>query len=124
MFSFTKKINWTAIAGWIALSLAVLVSYPTLRGQSLLNVFYAYYLVCGGANLIYLLSKAKQKFTFSQGGLLLGTIGSIICILIAIKEVSLLSMDHWFLVTLCNCIFCTSLLVASWINRFVKKLLP
>lgn len=113
-----------AIAGWIALSVSVLISYPALRGQSLLNVFYAYYLVCGGANLIYLLSKAKQRFTFSQGGLLLATVGSIICILIAVKEVSILSLTHWFLVTLCNCIFCTALIAASWLNRFVKKLHP
>lgn len=123
-FSFSKKINRSAIIGWVLASLTVLIAYPTLRGQNLLTFFYSYYLVYGIANLIYLISQYKNRFTFSQGGLLLATLGSIICILIAIKEVSVLTLQYWMLIVYCNYIFYIGLIVASWINRFVKKLLP
>ena len=122
--SFTKKINSLPFLCWLTACIGLLWAYPELRGQSMLDAFYAYYIVGGAATLAYFLLQVKKKFSFTQGGLFLSTLGSIVTTLIAIKEVSMLQMDHWILIVVCNCTFYLGLIVGSWINRYLNHLLP
>lgn len=128
VYSFTKKIAIGPIVMWLVASFGLLSMYPDLRGQSMLNAFYAYYLTSMIALLVYILSKAKSKFTFTQGALLLATLGSISTTVLAITQVTIdnvtLQLHSWDLITLCNCICYTGLLVCSVLNRFLKRLLP
>ena len=128
VYSFTKRIKTIIgpVLAWLSVSIYALVSYPAISGQSMLDLFYAYFLAINGAGFLYLLSKAKNKFTFSQSGLLLAHLASIVTTIIAIKNVNISSvgLENWNLISLCNCIFYTALIFLSWLNRFVGRLKP
>ena len=63
------------ILAWLSACIFCLWNYPAIRGVDMLNLFYAYYLSISVANLIYMLSKAKNRFSFSQVGLYVGFCG-------------------------------------------------
>lgn len=123
-YSFHKKIHSVPILGWISACIVLLCAYPEVRGESMLNAFYAYYLVGGISTFIWFLSKVKQKFSVTQGVLFLGSIVTIINILIAKKEVNVFHLEYWLLIAACNCIYYAATIVFVWLNRFVKRLLP
>lgn len=123
-YSFHKKIHIVPILCWLTASIGLLFAYPEVRGANMLAAFYAYYLVGGISTVIWLLSKVKQRFTFTQGVMLLAAATSVINFLIAKKEVTILQLDYWLLIASCNCIYYSLTIVFAWINRFAKKLLP
>lgn len=124
IYSFGKRINFIPIAVWMTVSGFLLSIYPTVRGANMLAAFYAFYLSMGMATIGFFLSKVKNKFTFSQAGLFLSSFGSVVTTIIAIKEISVLNLDQWSLIALCNCIFYIGLIVFSIVNRVVGRLLP
>lgn len=117
--SFNKKLFIPSILLWLTISIGSLTIYPSVRGQELLNVFYAYYLTQMIPSFLYLIYKMhKIKFTLSQGFLFLATLASLVelGVIIFFKD--------WFLVTLCNCIFYCVIILASWLNRYFRRLIP
>lgn len=124
VYSFTKKIRVLPILCWITACIGLLSSYPNLRGQSMLNAFYSYYLLGGIITIIYFLYNSRLKFTFSQGGLLMAAVGSLITSLIAIKEISIFHLENWILIVLCNCMYYVVIIVCLILNHSAKKLSP
>lgn len=125
---FSKKTFYVPLFLWVTVSFFALSAYPDLRGQSMLNLFYSYYLTLMSAAFIYFISQAKKLFSFTQGSIFLAVCGCLVTTLIAIFEVKLdlnsSTLQHWDLVVWCNCIFYGALILLSWTNRFLKKLSP
>lgn len=128
IWSWTKKVALYPVLAWLSACIFCLWNYPAIRGLDMLNLFAAYYLAIPVASLFYLLSKAKNRFSFSQAGLLLSSLGGIVAMIIQLSQVtfnlSTLTVENWFLITLSNCIFYIGLIVFSWINRVQKILHP
>lgn len=124
IYSFERKIKALPVTCWLTACICLLTNYSILRGQKMLDAFYVYYMLTGAVCLIYCISKAKLKFTFSQAGLMLSCLGTIITSIIAIKEISIFELNQWILIIICNCIFYIALMIGSIINHFAKHLLP
>jgi len=128
IWSWTKKVAAYPVLAWLTAYIFCLWNYPAIRGQDMLNLFAAYYLSISVANLIYMLSKAKNRFSFSQAGLLLaslgGIVGTILALMNVVVDVSTLRVENWTLVCLSNCIFYMAMIAGSWLNRFRSVLKP
>lgn len=127
IYSWTKKISLGPILAWLTACIFCLWNYPALRGQSMLNLFAAYYLALGVTSVIYLFSKAKSRFSFSQAALLLGAFGEIVAMIIQLTNVSIdltFTVQNWMLICLSNCIFYTALIGGLWLNRVLSALRP
>jgi len=128
IWSWTKKVAIYPVLAWLTACIFCLWNYPAIRGLDMLNLFYAYYLSISVANLIYMLSKAKNRFSFSQVGLMLASVGGILGTILALMnvviDVSTLRVENWTLVCLSNCIFYMAMIAGSWLNRFLTALRP
>ena len=128
IWSWTRKIALYPILAWLSACIFCLWNYPAIRGADMLNLFYAYYLSISVANLIYMLSKAKNRFSFSQIGLMLASVGGILGTILALMnvviDVSTFRVENWTLVCLSNCIFYMAMIAGSWLNRVLTALRP
>lgn len=128
IWSWSRKVAAYPVLAWLTACIFCLWNYPAIRGQDMLNLFAAYYLAISGANLIYMLSKAKNRFSFSQVGLMLasagGITGTILALMNVVVDVSTLRVENWTLVCLSNCIFYMAMIAGSWLNRFRSVLKP
>lgn len=128
IWSWTKKVAIYPVLAWLTACIFCLWNYPAIRGLDMLNLFYAYYLSISVANLIYMLSKAKNRFSFSQIGLMLASVGGILGTILALMnvviDVSTFKVENWTLVCLSNCIFYMAMIAGSWINRVLTALRP
>lgn len=128
IYSWTKKVAAYPVLAWLTACIFCLWNYPAIRGLDMLNLFCAYYLSISAANLFYMLSKAKSRFSFSQVGLLLasagGILGTILVLLNVAIDVSTFRVENWTLVCLSNCIFYMAMIAGSWLNRFLSALRP
>jgi len=128
IYSWTRKVALYPVLAWLSACIFCLWNYPAIRGADMLNLFAAYYLAISVANLFYLLSKARNRFSFSQAGLLLASLGGIIAMILQLTSVSVdastFKVENWTLVCLSNCIFYTAMIAGSWLNRFRAVLRP
>lgn len=128
IYSWTKKVAVYPVLAWLTACIFCLWNYPAIRGLDMLNLFAAYYLAISVASFFYMLSKARNRFSFSQAGLLLASLGGITAMVLQLTSVSIdvstFRVENWTLVCLSNCIFYTALIVGSWLNRFQAVLRP
>lgn len=128
IWSWSRKIAAYPILAWLFACIFCLWNYPAIRGLDMLNLFNAYYLSISAANLFYMLSKAKNRFSFSQVGLMLasvgGILGTILVLMNVVIDVSTVRVENWTLVCLSNCIFYMAMIAGSWLNRVRAVLRP